>query len=505
MRRLIVTLFRAVRAIARGVIAVARGFAGFARRQVGSAREKGGGGETGMMRLLDLHAASCAGDTLVAIGLAGTIFFNVPIDQARGQVALYLLITMAPFALLAPLVGPVLDRVRHGRRYALAATMLGRAFLVWIASDNLDGLGLYPAAFGILLLSRSYGVARSAALPRLLPERLTLVEAGARASLYGTVAGAVVLPLGLLAIWFGPEWTLRAAAVVFLVGMVWALRLPPRTDSQPPETVPRLFQLPGRRTARVLTGRLVWASLLGSAALRFCYGFLTLYLAFRARAGDFPITGRLPQQLALGVVAAALAIGTFAATAAFARRSIHRPLRVQTAALAATFTVAVGAAGVYNLGSVAALCVVTAAAAGAAKLAGDAVIQERVRPEFRASAFAHSETLLILAWVAGGGLGLVPFNGPLGIAVMAIAVLAATIKTAVSARGLRGERLTGSDPHLLDEAPVTESGAETVGTEAPTVSTPEPFATDGENDAPAGYHLYRPGKRSRAEDYPDNP
>ena len=122
-----------------------------------------------MMRLLDLHAASCAGDTLITIGLAGTIFFTVPLGEARGRVALYLLVTMVPFALLAPVVGPLLDRFRHGRRYALAATMLGRALLAWMIADNIVGFGLYPAAFGVLALSRAYGVARSAAVPRLLP------------------------------------------------------------------------------------------------------------------------------------------------------------------------------------------------------------------------------------------------------------------------------------------------------------------------------------------------
>ena len=149
-----------------------------------------------MMRLLDLHAVSCAGDTLITIGLAGTIFFSVPAGEARGRVALYLLVTMVPFALLAPVVGPVLDRFRHGRRYALAATMLGRALLAWLIADNLFGFGLYPAAFGVLALSRAYGVARSAAVPRLLPPGLGLSQAGARASVYGTVAGAIVAPLG---------------------------------------------------------------------------------------------------------------------------------------------------------------------------------------------------------------------------------------------------------------------------------------------------------------------
>ena len=141
----------------------------WATRRVGDARARGAANEIGMVRLFDLHALSCAGDTLIAIGLAGTIFFNVPLGEARSKVALYLLITMVPFALLAPVVGPLLDHFRHGRRYALAATMLGRAFLAYVISDNLLGWGLYPAAFGVLALSRAYGVARSAAVPRLLP------------------------------------------------------------------------------------------------------------------------------------------------------------------------------------------------------------------------------------------------------------------------------------------------------------------------------------------------
>src|SRR5690242_12952532 len=222
-----------------------RGVRGSSRllgRGVRGLRSRGGGGDLGMIRLLDLHAASCAGDTLVTMGLAGTIFFNVPAGEARGKVALYLLITMAPFALLAPLIGPLLDRFRHGRRWALAATMLGRAFLAWLISDYLGNIGLYPAAFGVLVLSRAYGVARSAAVPRLLPDRLGLSEAGARASVFGTLAGALVLPIGLLAGRFGAEWPLRVSIVVFFWGMVTALRLPPRADSDPPEEMPRILR-----------------------------------------------------------------------------------------------------------------------------------------------------------------------------------------------------------------------------------------------------------------------
>ena len=77
----------------------------WATRTVGTARARGAANEVGMVRLFDLHALSCAGDTLIAIGLAGTIFFSAPLGEARSKVALYLLITMVPFALLAPETG----------------------------------------------------------------------------------------------------------------------------------------------------------------------------------------------------------------------------------------------------------------------------------------------------------------------------------------------------------------------------------------------------------------
>src|SRR2546423_9023408 len=225
---------RGVRLSARGGRRATR----WAGRRVLFFRDRGGAGEVGMMRLLDLHALSCAGDTLVTMGLAGTVFFRADPGAARSGVALYLLIAMAPFALIAPVVGPVLDRFRHGRRWALAVTMLGRAFLAWLISDYIHAFGLYPAAFGVLILSRAYGVARSAAVPRLLPASLRLSEAGARASVFGTLAGAAGAPVGLLAVKVRAPWPLRGAALLFLAGTAVALRLPPRGPLDAPEAVP---------------------------------------------------------------------------------------------------------------------------------------------------------------------------------------------------------------------------------------------------------------------------
>lgn len=513
--RTVGTAIRTFRLLVRGTVGGGR----LMTRGVGRVREKGAGGEAGMMRLFDLHAVSCAGDTLVTIGLAGTIFFSATPGEARSRVALYLLVTMVPFALLAPVVGPLLDHFRHGRRYALAATMLGRAFLAWLISDYIHGFGLYPAAFGVLALSRAYGVARSAAVPRLLPEGIGLSQAGARASIYGTIAGAVVAPLGLAAFWFGPQWPLRVASVIFLAGMVVALRLPPKADSDPPETVPRPVRaiLSRRRNGeRVLVrggpgGRLIVAILVGGAMLRGLYGFLFLFLAFALKAGDLSTSffGRdLSDEAALGLVGGALAAGTFLATAVGTRLRIPYPAALQSSGLIIVAGVAVFTTLAFSLSVVVLLCLVTAVVSGISKLAVDAVIQERVPERLRASAFGHSETVLMLAFVAGGAVGLIPVTGRLGMGVAAgYAVLAAVRAVLVAAR-LRGERLHGrAVPAGVDAADLAvdahpDRAAEVVPiSPAPPTPAPqpEPEPVEDERLAPPGYHIYRPSSLTGGE------
>ena len=513
--RTVGTGVKAIRLLVRGSVRSGA----WATRTVGSARARGAANEMGMVRLFDLHALSCAGDTLIAIGLAGTIFFNVPLDEARSKVALYLLVTMVPFALLAPVIGPLLDHFRHGRRYALAVTMLGRAFLVWLISDHLHGFGLYPAVFGVLVLSRAYGVARSAAVPRLLPEGVGLSQVGARASVYGTFAGAVVAPIGLAAFWFGPQWPLRVSSVIFLIGMVVALRLPPRADSEPPEAVPRPFRAMlrlGRGTDRPLSGRLVVATLIGSASLRFLYGFLLLYFAFAIKAGqlDTTVFGRdIGNQVAVGVIGGALAIGTFLATAIGTRLRIRRPLALQSSGLTITAGVSVLATIFFTLPMVALLAFVTAIFSGISKLAIDASIQERVPERLRASAFGHSETILMIAWVLGGAAGIIPLTGRVGVAVAAAFAVAAAIRAAIVAARLRNERLQGRPAETPEEAAAApEPAAPTPARpakpadpwpDAPTVPPRRPAASPAARPQPASAPVPRGPDRPAPPVSPD--
>src|SRR5271156_1423025 len=198
-----------------------------------------GAGRTGLSTLIELTAAAGAGDAFVLISLAGTIFFNTSVDQARGKVVLFLVITMAPFAVLAPFIGPALDRVQQGRKYLLAGTLLARGLLCYaMAAAVSNPINLLPAAFGVLVLQKAYGVVRASVAPRLLPEQITLVRANARSQLIAVITATLAAGLAAgIQVVGGAAWVLRVAMVVYLGAMVLALRLPDQVRS-PPVTVP---------------------------------------------------------------------------------------------------------------------------------------------------------------------------------------------------------------------------------------------------------------------------
>src|SRR5688500_5823441 len=77
-------------------------------------------------RLALAHALAMGGDALATMALAGSLFFDISPGAARGRVILSLVLTMAPFAVVGPLLGPVLDRLPGGRRLMLVLAALTR-------------------------------------------------------------------------------------------------------------------------------------------------------------------------------------------------------------------------------------------------------------------------------------------------------------------------------------------------------------------------------------------
>lgn len=355
------------------------------------------------------------GDYAVAIGLAGTLFFSVPVGEARSKVVLNLAITMIPFVLLARVVGPLLDRFPHGRRYALATTMLTRAFFCYVIAGHMNDVALYPAAFGVLVMSKAYSVARSAATPRLLPAQITPVAANSRLSLASNVAGALSAGAALLVAKLAPTGPLWIALACFLVGMILSLRLPEHTDSDRTARVPRSGTMRQVLLGRRQLDRGVAIGLRPTAALRGLSGFLTLYLAFLLRSGHQSVSGHV----ALGVVAVAAGAGSFLGNGIGARLRLRTPHPLQLGLLITAVAACILAALRYNLATAAVVAGVAGIANGLCKLCLDAVIQQDVDETIRSSVFARSETVLQLAWVLGGAIGLIPFGGWGGFALVA--------------------------------------------------------------------------------------
>ncbi len=421
--------------------------AGYTYRQARRATRAEGAGDTGLYRLIELHAFNAAGDAAVAISLAGTLFFQVPTGEARLQVAQFLGLTMLPFAIVAPLVGPFLDRFSHGRRWAIGGTMALRAFLCWVLAGAVltSSAALFPAALGVLVASKAYGVTRAAAVPRLLPERLTLVKANSRISLAGVAGAAISAPLAVLASSFGPEWSLRYAFAVFVGATILAILLPARVDSSFGEEQLALTPVAGRDGRRPrLRARVplvVVVALRSNAGLRLLSGFLTMYMAFLLREEPFP-GWEDSTTLLLGLVVGAAGVGSTIGVALGSLLRSVRPEVTVIATLLADTLMTVLVAVFYGLPTAVLLGLTAGLAQSLGKLSLDALIQREVPERTRTSAFARAETLLQLAWVVGGLIGIVmPLNPRLGLGVagaILVAWSALVLRTRVARTRLQG-------------------------------------------------------------------
>jgi hypothetical protein len=419
-----------------------RELSGAAVRRVREYGRAGGAGETGLAGLLWVNALHMAGDAMIAVSLAGTLFFAAASDAQRGNVALYLLVTMAPFALVAPVIGPALDRLQRGRRWALGGSLAGRAVLAVLMAVHHDDLALYPAALGVLVLSKAFNVLRAAVVPRVLPPALSLTSANARMSVFGLAAGGVLGALGAgIATVLGFGWELGATAAVFALAAVLAVRLPGHVDvpgDEEPADVLRTAPLTLPGSGRRPTTPHVVTALRATAALRGLSGFLTIFSAFLVQA---TVQDGWDATLALGGIAAAAGAGSFLGTGIGARLHTTSPDRVVLAAAGAAAAITVLAAFTFSLPMAALVAGVAAVTNALSKAALDAIIQREVPDSLRASAFARSETWLQLAWVLGGALGIaLPTTGWLGFTVAAALLVLAVGLTLWSLRTRRARR-----------------------------------------------------------------
>jgi MFS family permease len=398
-----------------------------------------GADRSGLTALTYAWMANYASDATLAVALANTLFFSAASAESKSKVALYLLITVAPFALVAPVIGPALDRLQQGRRAAMAASAAGQGVLAVVLALWMDTWALYPAALGIMVLSKSFGVLKAAVTPRVLPPGITLVTTNSRLTVFGLIASGVAGGIAAGIAWlFGSPGAAWLTAAICLAAVWLCLRIPSWVEVTEGEVPTTLLPIPGREPGseprRAPMGRDVVTALWANGTIRSLTGFLMLFSAFVVKNETPGAPG--DQLILLGVVGAAAGAGGFLGNFVGARQRFERPQILIIASLLLALAAVVVAAVLTGLTTAAVAALVAATTSALLKVCLDAVVQRDIPEASRASAFGRSETILQLSWVFGGALGvLLPPTWWIGFTVIAVVVALGTVQTVLITRG----------------------------------------------------------------------
>lgn len=382
-------------------------------------------------RLARTHALSTAGDALIALSLAGSVFFSVPVGEARPRVALYLLLTMAPFAIVAPLIGPAIDRARGGRRWMIVGSAGLRMVVAVLMVGHLDSLLLFPEAFAMLVLGKGYQVAKSAVVPTTVETDTGLVEANAKLSILTGLAGVVAgIPGALLLVLGGPTWTLGLAAISFSAAALAALKLPNESIApEPPDAAER----------QELRSVLIRLSASAMGLMRGVVGFLAFLLAFAVRSSGAPdwYLG-----VAIGASVAGSFLGSFVAPRVRATTQ-EEDMLIGSLGLCAFFGLLCAWMG--GLLALTLMSLAVGFCANTAKLAFDSLVQRDAPDANRGRSFATFETRFQMVWVGGALIPVVvPIPARVGFLIIAVTMTFAVVSYIVGRR--RAKHVVGSSP-----------------------------------------------------------
>jgi hypothetical protein len=351
-----------------------------------------------------VHLGSAAGDALIAIALADSVFFSVPVGQAKLKVALYLVLTMAPLAVAAPALVPLLDRWGYLRTIAFAGAA-GRAAVAIYAAPRFDSLLLFPLAFVLLVLSKVNGITKNGLTMAYAPRGEGLVVANARLSRLSVFGGLIVVGPGLWLLKLGgAEPVVNLAAAAYVITMLLTLRLHRPTVGGVRGEVTKLGAIPSLTVAAA-----------GTAALKAGGGFLFFLLAFALRGGHEPAYW-------FGVLAIAAAAGGFLGDVIAPRLS--RYLREEAAvftSLLAAGVVALFAAAAFQLAVLALFAGFAGMATEFGRLSFQSLMQRFAPEGAHGRVFVRYDMAFQLAWVAGAFVpAALSFSLRTGVGIMAV-------------------------------------------------------------------------------------
>ena len=183
------------------------------------------------------------GDAAMLVALADSLFLSIDPSEARWRVLLFLVISFAPFLVLAPLIGPVIDRAVGGRRTVIQLVAAARVVLAVLMAFSIDSLTLFPLVFAALVLQKTYLVSKQALVPSVVHSETELVEANSKLGVIAGITGfAAIIPAALIQATPLRGWgTLLYSAAVFAFAFASARRLPADViAATPPRGVERV-------------------------------------------------------------------------------------------------------------------------------------------------------------------------------------------------------------------------------------------------------------------------
>ena len=349
------------------------------------------------------HLTSAAGDSLLAISLADSVFFSLPPAEAQWRVVAYLGLTMLPLAVAAPLLVVPLDRAGPRRLISFLAAMV-RAGIAFFVAGRLDTVALYPAALAILVAARVHGITKNGLTMAYAGPGEGLMRSNARLGRVAVAGALTAAPFGALAVHLWDSGGAMAlAGVVYSICALVTLRLPhPRVRTEPK---------PLGRRGRVLA---LTGPAIGAAGMRAATGFILFLSAFAIRREDFPSTWFA----AMAITAAA---GGFMADVLAPR--LPETLREEFIVVGCTIAAGLGAFLAFQAFSLPVLAIfglTAGAATELGRLAFQSLMQAHAPEGGLGRVFVRYEVMFQLSWVAGAfGPAVLPIDFKAGMLIIA--------------------------------------------------------------------------------------
>lgn len=365
-------------------------------------------------RLAITHALMVGGDAAMVVALADSLFFDIDLDAARSRVLLFLVVGFTPFLVVAPLIGPLIDRVAGGRRLVIQLVAVARVVLTLLMAQYLDALALFPLVFASLVLQKTYTVSKSAIVPSTVRSETELVEANSKLGLIAGITGAVaVVPAGILLKLIGAGATLTYGGLLFALALVAATRLSPDVvASNAADDV----------EARELHSSNIELAALAMTVLRALVGFTFFHLAFWLRSQD---QGTLWFAAVVGVSALASMVGN--AVASLLRQRVREETMLSLALIVCA-AVGMGVAVLGGPVGAVLLAAVLNLMAALGRLNFESIVQRDAPGSNRGRAFALFETRFQLSWAVGAFVAVaIQASGTVGFLIVGFVAAVAGI------------------------------------------------------------------------------